>query len=79
MKPTTDELREWRSLELTRRVMLLVKEERSDWTEKSCMSFTSAEESHRLAALRDGVIAGLRFILDLGVDEDDTGTGKSQG
>ena len=77
MKPTSEELHEWRTAELTRRVLDLVKDERLKWTEQSCVG-RQASDSHRLAAFRDGVIAGLGFVLDLGV-EDDTSSGKSQG
>ena len=76
MTPTPEELREWRGMELTQRVFRLVKDERLLWTERSCVG-NQACDSHRLAAFRDGIIAGLGFILDLGVQEDDGASGGS--
>lgn len=76
MRPSDDELREWRGAELTRRVLSLVKDERTKWTEQSCVG-RQAADSHRLASFRDGVIAGLGFVLDLGV-QDDVSTTKAR-
>lgn len=69
MKPSDEELREWRGAELTKRALQLVKDERTKWTEQSCVG-QRASDSHRLASFRDGVIAGLGFVLDLGVADD---------
>ncbi len=64
----TQEIHEWRNTYLTQRVISMVREERKRWTEQSCVG-ALADDSHRLACFRDGVIAGLGFILDLGVDD----------
>jgi len=69
MKPTTDELREWRSMELTKRAYELIKEALSEWDRENTLGLT-ADDSHRLSAQRDGARSALTFILGLGVEDD---------
>ena len=70
MRPTPEEVREWMSQDLTGRIMALVREERQNWVEQSCVG-RQASDSHRLASFRDGVIAGLGFVLDLGKEDEE--------
>lgn len=58
-------------MELTKLALEHVKDERLKWTEQSCVGAT-AHDSHKQAALRDGIIAGLGFVLALGVQDDDS-------
>ncbi len=69
MHPTSDELREWRGMELTQRVYVLIKEALETWSNETCLGAT-ADDSHRLAAQRDGARSALSFILGLGVEDD---------
>ena len=73
MPANPDQLREWRNMELTKLALEHVKAERQSWIEQSCVGATS-NDSHKQAALRDGIIAGLGFVLALGVTDDDAST-----
>lgn len=72
MKPTSDELREWRSMELTKRAYELIKEALSEWDRENTLEAT-ADDSHRRSAQRDGARSALTFILGLGVNDDSDG------
>ena len=69
MSANADQLREWRNLALTKLALEHVKAERQNWIEQSCVGSTACD-SHKQAALRDGIIAGLGFVLALGVTDD---------